>query len=116
IECPGRARCIAVPTKNYSSGMQLRLGFAIAVHLHAEVFLIDEVLAVGDERFSQKCRRRFDEERAAGCTFLVATHDLAFVEERCDRAALLIEGRVAAVGTAKETVQAYRDQLVRADA
>ncbi len=116
IEFSELGEFIDVPTKNYSSGMQLRLGFAIAVHLHAEVFLIDEILAVGDERFSQKCRRRLDEERAAGRTFLVATHDLGFVEERFDRAALLIEGRVVALGTAKETVQAYRDQLARRDA
>jgi len=116
IEFSELTEFIDAPVKTYSSGMQLRLGFAIAVHLRAEVFLIDEVLAVGDERFSQKCRRRFDEERAAGRTFLVATHDLGFVEERCDRAALLIGGRVVVVGTAKETVQAYRDQLARLDA
>jgi ABC-type polysaccharide/polyol phosphate transport system ATPase subunit len=102
---------IDVPTKNYSSGMQARLGFAIAFQVRPEIFLIDEVLAVGDQHFKQKCFQRLDEDRHAGRTFLVATHSLDFVEERCDRAALLIDGRIAAIGAAKEVVQHYRDVL-----
>ncbi len=98
---------IDVPTKNYSSGMQARLGFAIAFQVRPDIFLIDEVLAVGDQHFQDKCLRRLDEERQAGRTFLVATHTLQFVEERCDRAALLVDGRIAAIGPAKEVVRHY---------
>ena len=104
-------RYIDVPTKNYSSGMQARLGFAIAFQVRPEIFLIDEVLAVGDEHFQQKCMRRLEEDRDSGRTFLVATHSLPFVEERCDRAALLIEGRIVALGSPKEVVRQYRELL-----
>ena len=104
---------IDVPTKNYSAGMQLRLGFAIAVQVKPDIFLIDEVFAVGDEHFQQKCHRRLVEERRAGRTFFVATHNLHFVEETCDRAVLLVEGHAAALGTAKDVVRAYRERLAR---
>ena len=100
---------IDVPTKNYSSGMQARLGFAIAFQVRPDIFLIDEVLAVGDQHFQEKCLQRLDEDRHAGRTFLVATHTLQFVEDRCDRAALLIDGQVAAIGPSKEVVRQYRD-------
>jgi ABC-type polysaccharide/polyol phosphate transport system ATPase subunit len=104
-------RFIDMPTKNYSSGMQARLGFAIAFQVRPEIFLIDEVLAVGDEHFQQKCMRRLEEDRDSGRTFLVATHSLSFVEERCDRAALLMEGRIVALGAPREVVRQYRELL-----
>jgi ABC-2 type transport system ATP-binding protein/lipopolysaccharide transport system ATP-binding protein len=104
-------RFIDVPTKNYSSGMQARLGFAIAFRVRPEIFLIDEVLAVGDAHFQDKCLKRLDEDRHAGRTFLVATHSLQFVEDRCDRAALLVDGRIAAIGAAKDVVRRYRELL-----
>jgi ABC-type polysaccharide/polyol phosphate transport system ATPase subunit len=100
---------IDVPTKNYSSGMQARLGFAIAFQVRPDIFLIDEVLAVGDQHFQDKCLQRLDQDRHAGRTFLVATHNLQFVEDRCDRAALLVDGRIAAIGPAKEVVHHYRE-------
>ena len=87
--------------------MQARLGFAIAFQVRPEIFLIDEVLAVGDAHFQSKCMKRLDEDRHAGRTFLVATHNLQFVEDRCDRAALLVAGRIAAIGAAKEVVRSY---------
>lgn len=104
---------IDVPTKNYSAGMQLRLGFSIALEVQPDIFLMDEVLAVGDEHFTIKCYRRLDEGRQAGRTFLVATHNLAFVEEQADRAALIVEGRVMALGSGKEVVSQYREVLAR---
>lgn len=104
---------IDAPTKNYSSGMQARLGFAIAFQVRPDIFLIDEVLTVGDQHFQDKSLRRLDEERHAGRTFLVATHSLQFVEERCDRGALLVDGRIAAIGPAKEVVRHYRELLGR---
>jgi ABC-type polysaccharide/polyol phosphate transport system ATPase subunit len=100
---------IDVPTKNYSSGMQARLGFAIAFQVRPDILLIDEVLAVGDQHFQDKCLQRLNEDRRAGRTFLVATHALQFVEEQCDRAALLVDGRIAALGPAKEVVRQYRE-------
>jgi ABC-type polysaccharide/polyol phosphate transport system ATPase subunit len=102
---------IDVPTKSYSSGMQLRLGFSIAVHVRPEIFLIDESFAVGDEHFQLKCLARLEEERRSGRTFLITTHSMQFVEEHCDRAMLLVDGRVAALGGAKDVVRAYRDYL-----
>ena len=106
-------RFIDVPTKNYSSGMQARLGFSIAFQVRPEIFLIDEVLAVGDEHFQDKCLRRLEEDRHSGRTFLIATHGLSFVEERCDRAALLVEGRVVALGAPKDVVREYREMFAR---
>jgi homopolymeric O-antigen transport system ATP-binding protein len=115
IEFSELGRFIDVPTKNYSSGMQLRLGFSIALEVKPDIFLIDEVLAVGDEHFQKKCLWRLGEERQAGRTFLIATHNLRFVEESCDRAALLVEGRAVALGGAKEVLQSYRRLLAQGD-
>jgi ABC-2 type transport system ATP-binding protein len=100
-------RFIEVPTKNYSSGMQARLGFAIGLQVRPDIFLIDEVFAVGDQHFQGKCLARLEADRQAGRTFLVATHSLDFVEQRCDRAALLMEGRITAVGDPKDVVRHY---------
>jgi ABC-2 type transport system ATP-binding protein len=107
------SRFIDVPIKNYSSGMQARLGFAIAFQVKPDIFLIDEVFAVGDQHFQDKCLRRLDQDRHAGRTFLVATHSLSFVEERCDRAALLVDGRIAAIGAAKEVVARYQELIAQ---
>jgi ABC-type polysaccharide/polyol phosphate transport system ATPase subunit len=111
IEFSELGQFIDEPTKNYSAGMQLRLGFSIAVQIRPDVFLVDEGLAVGDEHFSQKSLRRLEEERAAGRTFVVATHDLRFVQDTCDRAALIVGGRVAALGAPKEVVERYHELL-----
>jgi ABC-2 type transport system ATP-binding protein len=116
VEFSELGRFIDVPTKNYSSGMQLRLGFSIALEVRPDIFLMDEILAVGDEHFTQKCLRRLQDERHAGRTFLLATHNLGFVEEQCDRAALIVQGRVAALGTGKEVVARYRELLEGEDA
>ena len=113
IEFSELGRFIDMPTKNYSAGMEARLGFAIAFQVRPEIFLIDEVLSVGDEHFHEKCLRRLDEDRHAGRTFLVATHALQFVEERCDRAALLVQGRIVAVGLPKDVVRQYRELIGR---
>ena len=102
---------IDVATKNYSAGMSLRLGFSIALEVQPDLFLMDEGLGVGDEHFKNKCLRRLAELRAAGRTFLVATHNLRFVEDVCDRAALLVRGRIIALGAPKDVVQCYRDHL-----
>ena len=109
IEFSELGHFIDVPIKNYSAGMHLRLGFSIAVQLQPDVFLLDEVLAVGDEYFRQKSMRRLEQERLAGRTFVVVTHSLDFVEQACDRALLLMNGRVTAVGSAKDVTRRYRE-------
>ena len=93
--------------KNYSSGMYVRLAFAVMVHVDAEVLLIDEVLAVGDAAFQQKCYRQFERMRAEGRTILFVTHDMEAVNRFCDRALLLERGRVARMGAPAEVSGEY---------
>jgi ABC-type polysaccharide/polyol phosphate transport system ATPase subunit len=88
--------------KNYSSGMAVRLGFATATQVDAEILLVDEVLAVGDASFQQKCFEVFHRLKAEGKTILFVTHDMGLVERFCDRALLLERGRVLSVGDPRE--------------
>jgi ABC-type polysaccharide/polyol phosphate transport system ATPase subunit len=92
---------------NYSSGMQVRLAFAIAVESDADILLIDEVLAVGDERFQRKCFDVFRARKAAGKTVVFVSHDMGAIREFCDRAVLLEEGRVVDIGGAHEVAESY---------
>ena len=85
--------------KNYSSGMMVRLAFAVMVEADADIMLIDEVLAVGDAAFAQKCMDVFHERRRAGRTLVLVTHDMATVEGICDRAMLLQAASCAASAT-----------------
>ena len=93
--------------KNYSSGMYVRLAFAVMVHVDAEVLLIDEVLAVGDAAFQQKCYRQFERMREEGRTILFVTHDMEAVNRFCDRALLLERGRVVKMGEPSEVSGEY---------
>jgi ABC-type polysaccharide/polyol phosphate transport system ATPase subunit len=88
--------------KNYSSGMGVRLGFAVATQVDADVLLVDEVLAVGDAAFQQKCFEVFQRLKDAGKTILFVTHDMGLVERFCDRAMLLERGRVLSIGDPHE--------------
>jgi ABC-type polysaccharide/polyol phosphate transport system ATPase subunit len=99
---------IDVPVKRYSSGMYVRLGFSIAAHLDPDVLLLDEVLAVGDSAFQQKCRQRIHEMKRRGTTIVFISHDLAAVEEVCDRALLLNRGRIVFSGDPDEVVLKYQ--------
>jgi ABC-type polysaccharide/polyol phosphate transport system ATPase subunit len=85
---------IDIPVKTYSSGMFVRLGFSIAAHLDADVLLIDEVLAVGDEAFQRKCLRRISAQIAAGTTVVLVSHDAGSIERVCERVVVLDAGRV----------------------
>jgi ABC-2 type transport system ATP-binding protein len=93
--------------KNYSSGMQLRLAFSIAVQVPFDVLLLDEVLAVGDAAFQEKCFGVFDELRAAGKTIVFVSHDLDSMRRYCDRAAFLQGGRLLALGDVDDVVDRY---------
>jgi ABC-type polysaccharide/polyol phosphate transport system ATPase subunit len=92
---------------NYSSGMVVRLAFAITVQVDADTLLFDEVLAVGDEAFQQKCLARFDQMKDEGRTIVLVTHNMGMVERFCDRALLLEKGRVAEVGDPMAVAEAY---------
>ena len=98
---------IDAPVKTYSSGMYMRLGFAVAIHVDPDVLLVDEVLAVGDEGFTHKCLDKFSEFRRRGKTILLVTHSLNLVERFCDDALWLDLGRVHANGDPKRVVGAY---------
>src|SRR5207248_7550444 len=98
---------VDAPVKMYSSGMLLRLGFSIAAHLDAEVLLIDEVLAVGDEAFQRKCLRRISEQIAAGATVVLVSHDPGAIERVCERVVVLDGGRVVFDGPTAEGLLHY---------
>ena len=98
---------IDAPVKTYSSGMYMRLGFAVAIHVDPDVLLVDEVLAVGDEGFTHKCLDKFAEFRRRGKTILLVTHSLNLVERFCDEALWLDDGRVQTHGDPKRVVGAY---------
>ena len=100
---------IDYPVRTYSAGMNLRLGFAIAAHTDADVFLIDEVLAVGDQYFQRRCIDKIEEFLAAGKTIILVSHDLHSVRSLCDEVLWLEEGKVRAFGPAKQVVERYVD-------
>jgi len=102
---------IDLPVRTYSSGMYMRLGFSIASHIEADVLLLDEVFAVGDEAFQRKCFGKIFEFKQRGGTIVFVSHDASAVERLCDRAVLLSEGRVAFDGPTHEAVVAYRRLL-----
>jgi ABC-type polysaccharide/polyol phosphate transport system ATPase subunit len=100
---------IDLPVKNYSSGMYARLGFSIAQDVEPDILIVDEVLAVGDERFQSKCKQRIQDFRAAGVTFVFVSHDLASARELCPRAGVLHHGRLAFDGPTDAAWQRYRE-------
>ena len=95
------------PVKNYSSGMYMRLGFSVAVHVNPEVLLVDEVLAVGDEAFTHKCLDKFADFKRRGKTVLLVTHSLNLIERLCDEAVWIDQGRTQTTGDPKRVVDAY---------
>jgi len=99
------------PVRTYSSGMYMRLGFAIAAHLDADVLLLDEVFAVGDEAFQRKCFGKVFEFKQRGGTIVFVSHDASQVERLCERAALLREGRLEFDGSTHEAIVRYRKVL-----
>jgi ABC-type polysaccharide/polyol phosphate transport system ATPase subunit len=102
---------IDVPVKTYSSGMFVRLGFAIAAHLDPDVLLIDEVLAVGDEAFQRKCEARVAEQVQAGATLVLVSHDAALVERTCERVVVLDGGAVVFDGRSADAIAFYHELM-----
>ncbi len=104
-------RFIDLPVRTYSSGMFMRLGFSVAAHIHADVLLLDEVFAVGDEDFQRKCFAKIAEVKRRGGTIVFVSHDAQAVERLCDRAVLLRQGRVAFDGPTRDAIAHYRRLL-----
>jgi ABC-type polysaccharide/polyol phosphate transport system ATPase subunit len=107
----GLEEFIDLPVRTYSSGMYMRLGFAIAAHIDADVLLLDEVFAVGDEQFQRKCFGKIFEFKQRGGTIVFVSHDASAVERLCDRAVLLRDGRVEFDGTTHDAIVRYRQLL-----
>jgi len=107
IEFAGLEDFAELKLKNYSSGMMVRLAFSVMVQAEADIMLIDEVLAVGDASFQQKCEDVFHEMRAAGKTIILVTHDMNSVEKFCHRAMMIHDGQVSKMGSPQEVAEWY---------
>ncbi|MCC6961036.1 MAG: ABC transporter ATP-binding protein [Dehalococcoidia bacterium] len=111
IEFAGLQEFIDQPMRTYSSGMYVRLGFAIAAFLEPELLLVDEVLAVGDLRFQEKCYEHIAGLQQQGVTIVMVSHDLAAVQRFSDRAALMERGHIVAIGDPKKVVSLHVERL-----
>jgi ABC-2 type transport system ATP-binding protein len=111
VDFAGLGQFIDSPVKNYSSGMFVRLGFAVAINVEPDVLLVDEVMAVGDEEFQQRCLSKFADLRASGRTIVIVSHGLDAVRNLCDRAALLDHGHLVGVGPSAEVVDQYLEAV-----
>ncbi len=107
VDFSGIDKFIDTPVKRYSTGMYVRLAFAVAAHLDPEVLIIDEVLAVGDYEFQQRCMGRIEDISNSGRTVIFVSHDMQSVSRLCDRAYWLEEGRVALTGDSEQVVAGY---------
>jgi ABC-type polysaccharide/polyol phosphate transport system ATPase subunit len=110
VDFAGVESFIDQPVKNYSSGMYVRLGFSVAINVDPDILLVDEVLAVGDASFQQKCMEKFADYRRSGRTVVVVSHAMGQLRNFCDRAAWLAHGRLQAVGPAGVVVDDYVDE------
>lgn len=108
VEFAGLADFIDTPVKNYSSGMYVRLGFAVAANVEPEILLIDEVLAVGDESFQRKCAERIEEFRREGRTIVFVSHGLNLVEQLCETVAWIDHGELKLLGPAGDVISSYQ--------
>ena len=98
---------IEVPVRTYSSGMYMRLAFSVAINVDADILLIDEILAVGDQHFQEKCFAKLEELKASGKTIVIVSHALGAVEKLCDRTVWLYEGNIRKDGPTKEVIKDY---------
>jgi lipopolysaccharide transport system ATP-binding protein len=111
IDFSGVEQFIDQPVKNYSSGMYVRLGFAIAINVDPDILVVDEVLAVGDAEFQEKCFQKFRDFKSAGKTVILVSHSMSTVQAMCDQTAWLDHGVLKAAGPAKSTIKAYLKSL-----
>jgi lipopolysaccharide transport system ATP-binding protein len=115
VEFSGMQRFIDTPIKRYSSGMRMRLGFAVAAHLEPDVLIVDEVLAVGDAAFQKKCLSAMQDLRGGGRTVLFVSHNMAAVENLCSRGIWIANGRVQLDGPTHEVIEAYMGSFASSD-
>ena len=111
VDFSGVEQFIDQPVKNYSSGMFVRLGFAIAINVDPDILVVDEVLAVGDAEFQAKCFQKFRDFKTAGKTVILVSHDTRTLQSLCDQAAWINKGELQAVGPADTTITAYLSSL-----
>jgi ABC-type polysaccharide/polyol phosphate transport system ATPase subunit len=109
IEFAGLERFVDQQLKNYSTGMLVRLAYSVAIQVPFDILLLDEALAVGDAEFQQKCIRTFEDMKDQGKTVVLVSHDLTAVGTFCDRALLLDQGTIAAIGETADVIQAYHE-------
>ncbi len=107
IEFADIGRFIDVPVRHYSSGMFVRLGFALAIHVNPDILVVDEVLAVGDESFQRKCIEKIHETRHRGATVILVSHNMNVIRAMSDRVVRMKKGRIEQIGKPDEVVQAY---------
>jgi lipopolysaccharide transport system ATP-binding protein len=107
VDFSGVETFVDTPVKRYSSGMRVRLGFAVAAHLEPEILLVDEVLAVGDAAFQRKCLSKMGEVADVGRTVVLVSHDMTAIQSLCHHSLLIDQGRLALAGSPTETVQQY---------
>lgn len=110
VDFSGVGDFIDQPVKNYSSGMYVRLGFAVAINVDPDILMVDEVLAVGDEEFQTRCMEKFDEFAQAGKTIILVSHALGTVRDMCDQVAWLSHGRILEVGDPDEVIDKYQSR------
>lgn len=115
VEFSGVAKYLDTPVKRYSSGMMVRLGFAVAAHLEPEILIVDEVLAVGDAEFQEKCLGKMKDVSGQGRTVLFVSHNMTSIKQLCSRAILLHQGQLIKDGTVNETIGHYQG-MVKFDA
>ena len=111
VDFSGVEKFIDQPVKNYSSGMYVRLGFSVAISVAPDILVVDEVLAVGDAEFQEKCRQKFAEFKRAGKTVILVSHSMETVQQMCDHAAWLKNGSMEKAGEAEPTIRAYLESL-----
>ena len=107
VEFSELKRFIDQKLKNYSSGMQVRLAFSVAIYANKDILLMDEVLAVGDSNFQRKCLEEFNRYRKAKKTVVLVSHDIDAIKIHCDRTMLLDQGKIAEIGDTKKVVERY---------
>lgn len=111
IDFSGVEQFIDQPVKNYSSGMYVRLGFSVAISVEPDILIVDEVLAVGDAEFQEKCFQKFRDYREQGRTVILVSHSMNSVRTMCDQVAWLNKGELMTVGAANETIAAYEGSI-----
>jgi ABC-2 type transport system ATP-binding protein len=111
VEFAGLSRFIDSAVKNYSSGMYVRLGFSVAIHVDPDILLVDEVLAVGDEQFQTRCAEKFAELRSDGKTIVLVSHSLGSIRSMCEQVVWLEHGRIHEMGDAGDVVDSYVSKM-----